>query len=188
MVWKMIAQIHFESGVSADHIDAAAAAYEAIGAVAGTPVTVQARPLRVAIPHLNSLQYESEWIERVHVEDPAMNFLVLTKGDLGASGLNFCYGRAAFNRRAAIVSTRRLGETSLTGLVLHEVGHSVGLVDSAALQHNTDSQFGGHCKNVCVMEPVLSRPDMDSVMQKMIDIPRTAGFCGSCVQHLATIE
>ena len=175
--------VHYEDGAHPDYIEAAELAYTLLGQANNKSISFDARPLGLTLPSLGSEQYDSSWIEKVNVET-GTSFLVITARDLGAAGLSFCYGRSAFNQRASIASSHRVSPTSFVGLVLHESGHSLGLVEASAPRHDNISAFIGHCANSCVMEPVNSPVEMEGVIQKVISRPDTSGFCGECITDL----
>lgn len=180
----MNVQVQYESDTPQEYVEAAELAYQMLGNATNENISFAARPLELDIPMLASGQYDSAWIERVRAE-PGTSFLVVTARDLGAIGLNFCYGRSAFSQGASIASSHRVSPTTFAGLVLHEGGHSLGLVDPSEKRHNNISGFIGHCTNSCVMEPVNSITEMDDVIQKVMAHPHRSGFCAECANGLA---
>lgn len=180
----MQAFVHYEEGVSPEYIEAAELAYEVLGNATNQAVCFNARPLEMELPLLSSGQVDSAWIEQVQVA-PNTSLMVITARDLGAFGLNFCYGRSAFNQGASIASTNRVLDTTFVGLALHENGHSLGLVDLNTERHDNTSDFVGHCANDCVMQPVNNIQEMDEVVQKVLAHSHTAGFCTECATDLA---
>lgn len=176
--------VQYETGTPSAYIEAAQLSYVMLAAVTNDVSRFNARPLEINIPMLASGQYDSAWIERVKTEDDT-NFLVITARDLGATGLNFCFGRSGFNQRTAIASSRRVEPSTFVGLVLHESGHSVGLVEPHSDRHDNLTSFIGHCANDCAMQPVNNIDEMNSVIQKVLARPVHSGFCTDCTEQLA---
>lgn len=180
----MNVHVQYESGTPQEYVEAAELAYQMLGNATNENMSFAARPLELDLPTLASGQYDSAWIERVRAE-PGTSFLVVTARDLGAVGLNFCYGRSAFNQGALIASSNRVSPPAFAGLVLHEGGHSLGLVEPSEKRHDSISGFIGHCSNSCVMEPVNTTTEMDDVIQKVMTRPHGSGFCAECASDLA---
>lgn len=180
----MNANIRYESGIQPEYVEAAELAYLTIGKASNETVNINASPLELSLPTLPSGQYDSEWIERVSA-DKGSSFLVITNQDIGAKSLDFCYGRSAFNRRASIVSASRITPVTMTGLALHEIGHSLGLVETSVARYDRISRFAGHCANTCVMEPINNIDEMNGTVDKMLSCPHSGGFCAECARHIA---
>lgn len=158
-------------------------AFEAIESVRSVTPRFSIKPLGIQLPLLPTGQVDSAFINLVKPEDE-VTALIITQRDLGGMGLNFCFGRALFNGRAAIVSTNRVGAATLFGLTLHELGHSAGLVAECSTQYDRVSSFAEHCANTCVMEPVNTLNAMDKAVDKYMDSKLTFGFCDPCVSDL----
>lgn len=182
----MFTHIFYEQGVEDNYLDATKLAHEALYSVGGTEPVINIKPLSFELPVLATGQVDSEYIQRV-VPEEGVSALFVTARDLGAIGMNFCFGRSAFNQRAAIVSSHRISDATMFGLSLHELGHSVGLVAEHAPQYNRVSRFVGHCINTCVMEPVNNINEMDATVTKYIMNPAYAGFCPPCSSNLAEL-
>lgn len=180
----MRAQIFYEPGVKPSYIDAAKLAYDTLGNVTGESTEVSIQELGFALPSLANGQIDSKIIENVST-NRGNSILIVTRRDLGALGLNYCFGRSAYEQRSAIVSSHRLGDTTMVGLAVHELGHSAGSVSEESPQYNRDSHFAGHCANDCVMEPVNDIIEMNATVEKIMARPHTAGFCIECAQDLA---
>lgn len=180
----MHANIFYEHGVNESYLDAATLAYEAIGSVKGEESITALRPLELELPVLPTGQIDSAFIDRVSVEQGA-SALFVTRRDLGAVGLNYCFGRSAFDQRSAIVSTNRVSDTTMFGLALHELGHSEGLVEECAPQHDSQSRFIGHCMNLCVMRPVNTIAEMNETVATFAHQAHTSGFCLHCATYLS---
>jgi predicted Zn-dependent protease len=182
----MLTHIFYEQGVEDNYLDATKLAHEALYAIGGAAPVISLKPLSLELPELATGQVDSAFINTV-MPEAGVSALFITARDLGAVGLNFCFGRSAFNQRAAIVSSHRISDTTMFGLSLHELGHSVGLVGEDAQQYDRVSRFAGHCANTCVMEPVNSIVEMDAAVTKYIANPMTAGFCQPCSSDLAEL-
>lgn len=179
----MIAHIWYEDGTSPEFVEAASLAYTAVGQAANHQVSIMPKPLDFDLPTLGGGQVDSAFIEKIRA-DSGVNLLILAKRDLGAAGLNFCFGRSRFNGGASIVSSSRVTPTTLVGLAVHEIGHSVGLVPDDSPRLDRITSFEGHCINDCVMMPVNNIREMDEATQKIIRSPQLAGFCVDCALHI----
>lgn len=180
----MRAQIFYEPGVKSNYIDAAKLAYDTLGNVTGESTKVTVQELDFTLPSLTNGQIDSEIIENIST-DRGNSILIVTRRDLGAIGLNYCFGRSAHEQHSAIVSSHRLDYKTMVGLTIHELGHSAGSVSEQSPQYNRDSHFVGHCANECVMEPVNNLTEMNATVEKIMAHPHTAGFCIECAQDLA---
>lgn len=180
----MRAQIFYEQGVGSNYIDAAKLAYDTLGNVTGETARMTVQELDFTLPSLANGQIDSEIIENI-ATNRGNSILIVTRRDLGAAGLNYIFGRSTDGRRSAIVSSRRLVDTTMVGLTVHELGHSVGSVSDNSPQYNRDTSFAGHCANECVMEPVNNISEMNATVEKIMAHPHTAGFCLECARDLA---
>lgn len=182
----MKTHLWYEPGVPQSHLDATEFAAEAFAGIRNESADIEAKLLGVEIPLLPSGQYDSGWIENVTTSSDC-KLVVVTARDLGATSLNFCFGRSNFSGGTVIASSSRIDQdTTFAGLVLHELGHSSGLVEPTEARYDKASQFAGHCVNDCVMQPVGNIQEMNGVVDKIVTSPRTAGFCGGCADHLTT--
>lgn len=180
----MHAQIFYEPGVKSNHIDATKLAYGTLGNVTGESTKVTVQELDFTLPSLASGQIDSEIIESVST-DRGHSILIVTRRDLGAVGLNYCFGRSAYNQHSAIVSSHRLDYKTMVGLTIHELGHSAGSVSEHSPHYDRNSPFAGHCANECVMEPVNNLTEMNATVEKIMAHPHTGGFCMECARDLA---
>ena len=183
----MNANVYYEHGVSDSHVDAAVLATQTMGNLVNRSTAINVRCLDIELPELQTGQVDSTFIDKVHVDESTSALFVMSR-DLGVVGLNFVFGSSAFNRRVAIVSSSRVDETSMFGLVLHESGHMEGVVDEISPQYDRVSQFAGHCANDCVMQPVNNINDMKATAEKVMSCPHSAGFCNMCTADLISAQ
>lgn len=181
----MKANIFYEPGISDSHIDAAKMSYEVLAHVQEKAPSVAVKKLDIELPTLPTGQIDSSFIDRVSVEDGSSAMFVMSR-DLGARGLNFCFGRSAYNQHASIVSGARVEPTTMFGLGLHELGHSEGVVAESAPNYDRVTSFGGHCINLCVMQPVNNIDEMNATIEKFMNHPHSAGFCIYCARDLSS--
>lgn len=179
----MYANVFYENGVGSDYLEATKLAYEALGSVKDEVSKITFKPLEVELPLLRTGQVDSAFINQMSVEQ-GVSALIVTRRDLGAIGLNYCFGRSVFDGRSAILSAHRVESATMFGLALHELGHSEGLVSECEPQYDQRSRFAGHCMNLCVMRPVNTIDEMDATIDTFMRQPHTAGFCMQCADAL----
>lgn len=189
----MNALLLYESGISPPELNAIELGIEAVGLQmpAAGGIDLQAERIGEVLPLLNDRQVDAG---RVLDEIPSWAqgrmLVVATARDLGHTMLNFTFGMSHAGEGKAIFSTHRLHDSdiAIAGLVTHELGHTVGLVDRNAPNYNRRSRFAGHCANACVMQPVNNRPDMVQAASKMMERPHTSGFCDDCAGALHSVH
>lgn len=193
---KLQCRIVAETGTPERQVEAAEVGITAAVLKLGIPFGITALRDAGVFPTLTTGQVDARILERNKPwAENAMN-VWLTSRDLSivrsnGQPMNFIYGLSAgIQGGHMIASGFRLDQEQpdnpleLATVVLHETGHTLGLVEQAAQRHSTAYGFEGHCSNDCTMEASNNRGDITRATDRLVRNLATSGFCGECLNDL----
>jgi predicted Zn-dependent protease len=195
---EMTARIEVERGVKKPHIDMARLAIGILNnqltGLKFNPVVNQSENDFRSLP---TGQVDAKILEDYRSfggSEYCMNML-LTSRDMSVEKLNYLFGCSKAGQGNLIVSSARLDKNHLgdpyeflTTLV-HEAGHSLGLVHESQPRHDHNSAFPGHCRNECIMRAANNLGDIQTGTRLLLThIHSTGGFCEGCSSDLAKIN